>query len=629
MIFAPRRLLCILLLATCHPVAAEVVRVEITSRTDVGSSGYEKIVGKLHYEIDPRLPANAVIADVGLAPVNASGKVEFSSDLSVLKPKDETRGNGAAWLEIPNRGGQAGLSEWVTEHGFTVVSVGWEFDLPAQPGKLLATVPEARQKDGRPIRGVVRTTFTPDKRVEVQTLTDLEVYPAVDADGPDSRLMVRTRPAFPGGEEVPRHLWTVKDHVITLQGGFEPGKTYEVAWLAEGPPVAGLGYAAIRDAAAWLKRDARTIAPVKHVYAFGASQCGRFLRDFLYLGFNTDEQGRPVLDGVMAHIAGAGRLVLNQRWSQPRSVAGFYTASYPFADTALRDPVSGHEEGILENSRAKHRPKVFYINTAAEYWGAGRVAALTHTDVAGTRDIPFPEGVRSYFFAGTQHGPSPFPPKALVEGAPLANPVSANASIIALRLAMHRWVTEGVPPPPSACPKLEDGSLTPVAGVRFPAVPGMGSPKGVKSGGRLRNPIWEDGAGEHTELPLLVPQVDEDGNDLAGIRLPDVAVPLGTATGWVYRPAAMGAPHELVLLRGAWVPFAATKAGRVRSGDPRPALEERYGSKEVYLARVGEALEDLIRRGFLSNKDLEPKLKEAGERWDWVVSQELVPAEGR
>ncbi len=167
--------------------------------------------------------------------------------------------------------------------------------------------------------------------------------------------------------------------------GFEPGKTYELCYLSEAPPVAGLGYAAIRDAVAWLKHDATSLAPVKHAYAFGSSQCGRFLRDFMYLGFNTDEQDRQALDGVMAHVAGAGRLVLNQRWSTPRGLAGFYTASYPFADTAQADAVSGHAEGILENARVKHAPKVFYTNTAAEYWGAGRVAALTHTTPDGTQ----------------------------------------------------------------------------------------------------------------------------------------------------------------------------------------------------------------------------------------------------
>jgi hypothetical protein len=209
----------------------------------------------------------------------------------------------------------------------------------------------------------------------------------------------------------------------------------------------------------------------------------------------------------------------------------------------------------------------------------------------------------------------------LVEGAPLANPVNAGASIQALRLAMHRWVAEGIAPPPSVHPKLADGTLTTVENVNFPAVPGMASPKTVTAGGRAANPQWPDGAGAGAALPLLVPQVDADGNDLAGIRMPDVAVPLGTATGWVFRPEAMGSPHEIYLLRGAWIPFAMTKARRDETRDTRPSIEERYASKDDYLAKVREVLEDLITRRFLDPSDLEPQLKQAGVRWDWVVGR--------
>lgn len=602
---------------------AAVVRVEVLGTSDLGKTGYEQIVGRLHFEIDPSLPCNAVIADVALAPVNAAGKVAFSSDLRLLRPKDPARSNGAAWVEIPNRGGKAGVNEWVAKNGFTILNVGWEFDVPVAKDKLRIDVPVARNADGSAIRGVVSMTFTPDKPGDEQPLTDLEGYPAVDLEGPESRLIVRHRMGFPGGVEVPREKWSLKGNRIHLDGGFDVGKTYEVFYLAEGPPVAGLGYAAIRDAAAWLKNGADSLAPVRHAYAFGSSQCGRFLRDFMYLGFNADEQERPVLDGVIAHVAGAGRLVLNERWSKPRSVAGFYTASYPFADTAQEDPISGHKEGLLANPRVKHPAKVFYFNTAAEYWGAGRVAALTHTDPSGTKDIAFPENVRSYFFAGTQHGPAAFPPTSLVEGSPMANPVSASAVLLNLRMAMHRWVTENIEPPASVYPRVGDGTLVPVAKVSFPSVPGMSAPNAVSAGVRVRNPQWPDGAGMGVELPLLVPAVDADGNDMAGIRMPDVAVPLGTATGWVFRPTSMGSPHELVLLRGAWIPFAITPAQRIAAKDPRPSIEERYASKEVYLERVTEVLQKLIAQRFLTAEDRAAQLKQASERWDWVMQKSV------
>lgn len=606
-------------LVTILPAAAEVVRVEVRSISDAGESGYEELVGTLHYEIDPQDPRNTVIADVNLAPVNESGRVSFSGDLRVLRPKDPSLGNGAAWIEIPNRGGKASLREWFVRHGFTVVSVGWEFDILPEEKKMRLEVPEARNSDGTPIRGVVSAVFTPDQTLHEQKVTDLVVYPPVDPEGPDSRLLIRDRAAFPGGREVPREDWSVEGHRVRLAGGFKPGLTYEVSWLAEGPPLAGLGYAAIRDAVAWLKHGDDSLAPVDHAYAFGSSQCGRFLRDFIYLGFNTDEQDRIALDGIMAHVAGAGRLVLNERWSKPRAIAGYETASFPFADSALTDPVSGHTDGVLENRRITHRPKIFYTNMAAEYWGAGRVAALTHTDVAGETDLAFPDEVRSYFFAGTSHGPAPFPPTALAKGEPLANPVSASPSIDALRFALHQWVADGIEPPASVVPKLADGSLVPAAAVNFPKVPGLASPNAVSAGGRVSNPQWPDGAGGGSALPLLVPLVDADGNDLPGIRMPDVETPLGTATGWVFRPEAMGSPHEFYLLRGAWVPFNPTRAGREATGDPRPSVEERYASKEDYLAKVRAVLEDLVDSRFLEEIDLEKQVRQAGERWDWLV----------
>ena len=610
-----------LYLAALAPASAEVVRVEITARSDMGATGYEQIAGRLHFAIDPAHPRNRIIADVDLAPTNAAGRVTFSSDFRMLKPKAAGRGNGAAWLELPNRGGKSGLSPFIIQHGFTVMQVGWEFDVPAQAGKLRIEVPVARGKDGQPVRGVVRATFTLDKRVEQFTVGDLAAYPPVDAAGPDSRLIVRAAAAFPAGQELPRSQWKLEGQRVSLESGFEPGKTYEIAYLAENPPVAGLGLAALRDASAWLKHNDGALAPVHQVYAFGSSQCGRLLREFVYLGFNTDEQGRLALDGVLAHIAGAGRLDINRRWSVPCAIAAFQTTSYPFTDTAQADPVSGISEGVQENPRVTQRPKIFYMNTAAEYWGAGRVAGLSHTSPDGTRDVPLPDNVRSYFFAGTQHGAAAFPPKALAKDAPLANPVNAGPVVLALRLAMHRWVTAGTLPPPSAYPQLSDGTLVPVAQVRFPALPGITSPRSVTAGVRLWNPLWPQGAGGGTELPLLVPQVDADGNDLAGIHMPDVSVPLATCTGWLLRSVSMGAPKESVPLQGSWIPFAATRGQRVQLGDPRPALDERYASKEAYLARIGEALQQLIKQGYLQTEDLAPLQKQAGVRWDWVMSR--------
>ena len=615
----PRLLFFGVCLLSVSSASGSVVQVEVLERSDIANTAYEQIVGRLHFEIDPKLAVNAVIADIDLAPASNSGRVSFSSDMRLLKPKDPARSNAAAWVEIPNRGGKASLPSAMMAQGFTLLNVGWEFDVPKVQDKLRIKVPVARNKDGSPIRGVVNTVFTPDKRAGEQTVAILATYPPADIEGAGSKLMIRVASAFPAGLELPRSAWNIEGGRIKLEGGFEPGKTYELFYTTEGPPVAGLGYAAIRDAVAWLKYDADSLAPVKHAYAFGSSQCGRFLRDFLYLGFNTDEQDRQALDGVMSHVAGAGRLVLNQRWSSPREVWPYYTASYPFADSVQKDPVSGHSEGVLDNARARHRPKVFYTNTASEYWGAGRVAALTHTNVESTQDIDFPADVRSYFYSGTSHGAAPFPPTSQVKDSPLANPVSTSASINALRFAMHQWVTEGIAPPPSVYPKLGDGTLVPVVAVQFPKVPGMAAPNAVNAGARVPNPLWTEGAGAGVALPLFVPQVDADGNDTGGIRVPDVAVPLGTATGWVFRPAKYGSPHEFVALRGAWIPFAKTEAQRVASKDPRLSIEERYTSKEAYLTKVRDVLDRLIEQRLMLVTDVDSQLKQASDRWDWVV----------
>lgn len=601
---------------------AEVVRVEITERSNLDArSGYEQIAGRLYFEIDPSHSRNRIIADVDLAPTDLAGRVAFSADFRILKPKGPGGGDRAAWVEVPNRGGRGSLSRFFAEHEFTVFQVGWEFDVPAQAGKLRIQVPAARQPCGSPIRGVVRAVFTPETAVDQVTLDDLAEYPPVDAAGPERRLIARRSMPFPGGKELPRSQWRLEGQRLTLAGGFEAGRTYEISYLAQNPPVAGLGLAAIRDAVAWLKHDAGSLAPVRHAYAFGSSQCGRLLREFVYLGFNTDERERIVLDGVMAHVAGAGRLIINQRWAVPREVACFHTASYPFTDAALPDPASGITDGIQENRRAAHRPKVFYTNTAAEYWGAGRVAGLSYTSPDGARDARLPDNVRSYFFAGTQHGPGPFPPKAPARDTPWVNPVNPGPVVTALRLAMHRWVTGGTLPPPSVYPKLGEGTLVPVSRVRFPALPGIPSPCSATGGPRAANPLWPQAVGAGQELPLLVPQVDADGNDLGGIRMPDVGVPLGSCTGWVFRAKAIDGRREMVPLSGSWIPFAVTREQRKQVGDPRLSLEERYASCEAYLARVNDSLEQLVRQGYLLAEDLDPLRTQARARWDWVRGQ--------
>jgi len=625
-----------LLLLSAGVARGEVARVEIARRADVGASGYEKIVGRIHFAVDPQDPHNRIVVDLEKAPVNRSGRVEFSSDLYILSPK-APRGNGAALVEVLNRGRKLMLEGFnrsvspdpeaeselgdgfLMRFGYTLVWVGWEFDLDDQPPAMRIQVPIATDR-GTAITGVVRAAFTPNARATEFPVTDLSKYDASDPDGPESQLTVRPKMFGTRGEPIPRSRWRVRGHTVTLDSGFEPGKTYEISYRASNPPVAGLGLVALRDTTAWLKHQPEAAAPVRYAYGFGVSQSGRVLRDFMYQGFNTDEHDRQVFDGVLSHIAGASRISLNERWAKPIAGGASGAASFPFADASVRDPVSGAREGLLDNNRmGGHAPKVFYTNTPVEYWGS-RAAALVHTTPAGTADLRLPENVRVYFIAGTQHVPSRFPP-VVTNGQQTDNAVDYWWTMRALLLAMHKWVKEGVAPPPSLYPRLQDHTLVPAAAIAFPAVPGVSSPRSLTAGERIANPLLPGGAGGGAPLPLLVPQVDEDGNERAGIRLPDVAVPLATYTGWNFRQPAIGAPGELVSLLGSSIPFSATRAAREATKDPRKSIEERYRTRDEYLARVGEALDALVMKGYLIYDDGPRILQRATDQWDLLVPE--------
>ncbi|HEV3142145.1 MAG TPA: alpha/beta hydrolase domain-containing protein [Vicinamibacterales bacterium] len=627
----------------------EVARVEIARRVDVQGSGYEKIAGTIHFAVSPSDPRNAIIVDLDKAPRNAAGLVEFSADFYLLRPKDPARSNGSALVEVSNRGGRGLLRQFnrggpqsdpetdadlgdkfLMRFGFTAAWVGWEFDVADNPGAMRIYVPFAKD-GGKTISGVVRAAFIPSSRVSEFVLRDLGRYDAVDPDGSDSVLTVR--PAFLGKSEiVPRQRWHLKGHTVTLEGGFDAGKTYEVAYRAENPPVAGLGFAAMRDFSSWLKHAAGgPMPPVRYAYAFGASQSGRYLRDFLYEGFNTDERDRQVFDGVIAHIAGAARIDLNRRWSTPIGLGVHSATSFPFADASLRDPISGAQEGALDNPRARaHLPKVFYTNTPVEYRGTGRVAALIHTTPDGSSDITPPDNVRVYFLAGTQHSPGRFPP-TITAGQQPDNPVEYAWPLRALLLAMHRWVSAGTPPPASAYPKIADGTLVKASAVTFPAIPGVPSPRALSAGWRVANTIikmpamvsgdFVSGAGAGAALPLLVPAVDEDGNERSGIRMPDISVPLGTYTGWNFRNPTTGSPTELASLLGSALYFPSTRAARQAAKDPRRSVEERYPSREPYLAQVEKAADALVARGYLLIDDVPRIVQRASDTWDLVTTR--------
>jgi hypothetical protein len=418
-----------------------------------------------------------------------------------------------------------------------------------------------------------------------------------------------------------------------MSAGFEPGRIYELKYRVANPPVSGVGLAAIRDVASAVKYGNAAIVPVRgrYLHVYGASQSGRFLRLFLHDGFNADERGRKVFDGVMPHIAGAGRADFNTRFSQATGLDQFGALRFPLTDAPQRDEVTGRTDGLLSQYAADQQPKIIYTNSSVEYWGTGRAAALIHTSIDGKTDLTLPANVRVYLYAGSQHGPAAFPPRAELGQGPnargvgqqLPNPTPHTIGLRANVMALDRWVRDGVEPPPSKYPQLSDGTLTPIGNLKWPALAGINSPKTIPEPRRAKSdqPASPKPSGEGG-WPFLVPQVDEDGNEIGGIRLPDQAVPIGTLTGWNFRVASSGNPQAIVPLLGSLVPFAKTAADR--NGDPRKALDERYHGKQDYLGRVTESGLSLVKQGYVLAEDLPYLLQRAAAGWDWTTSRSPV-----
>ncbi len=579
----------------------------------------QKIVGTVRFAVDPKHPHNQVIADIGKAPVNAAGRVEFSADLHVLRPLDPSRSNGVALVEVVNRGRKLALSgfdrggsndpeteadlgdAFLMRQGFTLVWVGWQFDVRRQGGALGIEVPAATG-----VTGIVRAEFTPNERTAEQTVADLVAYTPADPGGSETTLTVRDG-MFGRRETVARDQWTLSNSTIRLAGGFEPGRTYEIAFRAKDLPIAGLGLAAFRDVASWIRRSPDAVVRAQHAVAFGSSQSGRFLRTFMYYGFNTDERGAQVFDGVWAHIAGAGRLSLNERGATPNALSMWTATSFPYADAAERDPLTGTVEGLLDNERARrNQPKIFYTNSSVEYWGGGRSAALVHTSPDGRKDLKLADTTRVYLLTGTQHSPARFPSRVST-GQLMDNPVEYWWTLRALLVAMERWVRHGDAPPASQYPRISDGTLVAAAAVAFPQIPGMQRPHAISP------------ARHHdTALPLLVPQVDEDGNERAGIRTPEIAVPVATYTGWNFRNASIGGTEHPVNLLGAAIPFTRTPAERQTRRDPRRSIEERYPSGEGFLAMARGAADRLVKSGYLLAADVESMMARMEAHWSGI-----------
>ena len=639
---AIRRVFVLALLAALAPApaAAEVIRLDITSRETLGVDApggvgpYERLRGRVVYALDPGLEANARIVDLDAAAPNEEGRVEFYADVDILVPLDRSRAQPTLLYEVNNRGRRLwGADPFLLSRGYVSVASGWIAEAPVSRDLLRLEAPVANDRDGVNVAGTVRADFVTGAPAERLRVSNQLSYEPVASSVAEATLTRRLRERD-APEPIARDRWRLLvteppreegsglvELEVELDGGFEPGVIYELIYEARGSVVQGTGFAAIRDLVSLLKHDASALNPLRgadgqplarRVIAQGSSQSGRALRMFLYEGFNADEQGRQVFDGVMPIIAGGGQGFFNHRFASPtrtntQHTGHLYPADvFPFTYGDETDPFTGRSDGLLRRARAAGvLPRVMHLDSASEYWH--RSGSLVVTDPAGERDSEIPPEVRVYVFGGTQHGPAARPHD---RGQLPPSPTPFRPFQQALFLAMDRWITDGTPPPPSVYPRIADGTLvawqeehsgwTPLPGVRYPEV--IQQPelrdygKDFAKHRRIeRQPPLRTGK----LYGVRVPALDADNNERGALQMPSVAVPLATYTGWNLRNPASGAPGALLRLTGGRIPFPRTAADRARTGDPRRAVTERYDGFEDYLEQYMAAAGKLVAEGYL------------------------------
>jgi hypothetical protein len=616
------------------------------------SGPYEKLIGKIDFALDPALPQNANIVDLALAPRNSRGEVEFSTDFYLLKPIDSVRGNGRLLYEVGNRGGKGLLRTFqkgttaddpkteadfgdglLMRQGYSLLWMGWQWDVPT--GRMRMEMPIATDH-GAAITGLLRGNFILDTRSPTAPLADRnhKAYPVADLT--EKAAIMTVRDAIGArGQPIPREKWHfVDDNTVALDGGFEPGRIYDVVYRAKDPRVLGTDFSGTRDLISFLKHATagNPIPATRYAYGWGVSQSGRFLRDFLYQGFNEDEQGRQVFDGVIDEVGGAGRGSFNHRFGQAsRDAEEFFNFLYPvdmfpFTDSEETDPETNQTGSLLAKSEARYvAPKLFHILSNSEYFN--RAGSLIHTDPTGALDIDPPTNVRIYTIASGPHFFGPFPPSHASNLANALSPLNRGPIVRALLIAMDAWVTQNEAPPPSQIPHINDGTLTKSSAAGWPKIPGVLFPPPTLITYRLDfGPKWLtrgiiDFEPPHIGKPFaaLVPAVDKDGLAIAGIRLPAVTVPIATYSGWNYRAKGTGAEDQFAGEAGSIIPFPRTKAQRESAGDSRLSIEERYASRNDYVGRVALAAKLLVDQRYLLPEDVPDMIDFAAAQYHWAV----------
>ncbi|MFZ5608638.1 MAG: alpha/beta hydrolase domain-containing protein [Pseudomonadota bacterium] len=621
------------------PGQARVQGITITQRETLpeavptGHFGpYERLEGIVRFAFAPDAPANAPVVDLALAPRNGAGEVEARANFVILQPADAARRRGIAWLEVSNRGGMAGLRYFhkagrgaaepygdglLFRQGLSLIWVGWQYDVPAGEGRMWFDAPIARLRDGGAITGLARSDWVVDADATLLNLGHRSlptIYQAVDFSHPDHRLTRRQgRDAV--REEVARASWRFSADGKAILGDFKAGYIYELVYRTEDPRVVGLGLAAARDFASFAKYDAASPFKVDQAIAFGVSQTGRFLRHFLYQGFNVDEAGRPVFDGMLIHTAGAGRGSFNHRFAQPsrdahRYSAFFYpTDLFPFSTYPQPDPLTGKARGLLDALPEAAIPKIVATNTGYEYWG--RAAALIHSDWRTGADVPLHPRERVYHLAGGQHYVGRMPVR--LDGSETGNPLDFLTVLRALAVRLVAWVGEGSAPPPSRYPQRADKTLVPASSLAYPAWLGIARPPQPHSAYVADyGPRWDAGIIDRQppvlrrEIMPLVPAIDPSGNELGGIRLPALSVPAASFIPWSMRKNRAN-PLELNDFEGFVVAL--------------PADLQRP-DRARFLAASRTAAQDLIDQGLLLAEDMGDVLHEQATLWDKVMAED-------
>jgi hypothetical protein len=644
---------------------------EIISRNLIGDDSlykdigqYEFIIGRLYYSVDPKHPDSQLITDIDLISTNNKGEVEFSSDIQILKPvnmKDDSN----LLFDVVNRGNRNVLGFNNAEHipsdedpdlgnsflmkqGTVIVFCGWQTDVPV--GRIRLHAPEALDQNGNRLTGQTYQQFDLSKDTYELLLSDREHTPLPTSDMDDQNAILIERD-WPDGpiKYIPRNEWSfarwangdeVRDaNYICLPRKFESGKVYEIIYTTVGAPVIGLGFLAMRDCTSFFRyanqdQGNPCAGNISRAYAFGPSQSGRFVREFAYLGLNLDEQDRLVYDGLLPHTGSSRLGEFNMRFGQPssnhmRNVGNIKALTYKES----LDSVLHTKDSLLWRLEAKNAvPKIIATNSDVEYWWSG--ASLSHTDPTGSIDVDPPENVRVYLFSGTKHGAGSLPLTTTpdtpdpIRQKHFSNTLDYRPLQRAVFNNLDKWVREGIVPPDSKYPRIDDNTAVTRESLKesFEKIPAIGFLKALPVrqrlafGNKMDKGIYTYPAIEEEPFGTRVSAIDDDCNEISGIRLPDLEVPLATHTGWALRHADIGGEGHFLPLQGSIIPFPRTNSEKEQNNDPRNSIESRYASKEDYLQKIRISAEFLAKGRYILHEDVGNIIKGASEKWDAIQS---------